>query len=226
MPAADLPVSPREVEPHIPADTQTTYELSRDREFIAMIDALESIAFPVLEKDESFTEDGQAGRKRAWNQVRIQLKAVYDRLIQPTVWRCTDCGERAWQVCPKCDLRPREEKPSLGEALDELESATVKLSHGGKPIPWRENANRYDKARSAVEALFSRATEERDRLREEHDAWKAFAQHQEWCRYCGEDGVPSCVEGNALRERTANLANLRELELSALSHIRSGDTRK
>ena len=32
------------------------------------------------------------------------------------------------------------------------------------------------------------------------DAWREYAGHQEWCRYCGEDGVKQCDKGRPLQE--------------------------
>jgi hypothetical protein len=53
-------------------------------------------------------------------------------------------------------------------------------------------ANLTERLRLSTDAL---AAAERER-----EAWQDFANHQIWCRTCGEDGVRQCDVGQALHE--------------------------
>jgi hypothetical protein len=53
-------------------------------------------------------------------------------------------------------------------------------------------------APAAVEAL-------RQRIIERINAWKDYAEHLQHCRWCSEDGVENCFEGNEARKRAEEI---------------------
>lgn len=51
-----------------------------------------------------------------------------------------------------------------------------------------------------------------ERERKTANAWRDYAEHQEWCRYCAEDGTESCDKGRELKQIAISTTPLPEGE--------------
>lgn len=59
-----------------------------------------------------------------------------------------------------------------------------------------------DRLKDALRAARQRIAE----VEGERDAWRAFAEHQEFCSTCGEDGVRHCYDGRTLQDAARRAA--------------------
>jgi hypothetical protein len=72
---------------------------------------------------------------------------------------------------------------------DETKVMPQSLSHRRVSECWRE-----------AKPLLRRLADALAEAKQDTARWREYAEHQEWCRYCGEDGVDQCSDGKPLKD--------------------------